>query len=83
MNFTKGQLVEIEDDATELNAAPGFATKISDKDPLSGELILQAAPAQLDMSQHPKLRRWDGTGTIGVSGAWIPLESGIEIQFSP
>ena len=74
LNFTKGQLVEIEDDATELNAAPGFATKISDKDPLSGELILQAAPAQLDMSQHPKLRRWDGTGTIGVSGAWIPLK---------
>lgn len=83
LSFTKGQWVEIEDDTRDLDALPGFLTKINDVDPISGELILDGVPAGLDMSRHPKLRRWDGTGNIDVSGTTIPLESGIEVEFSP
>jgi len=30
---------------------------------------------------HPKLRRWDGTAAL-TTNTWLPLEGGIEVQFS-
>ena len=94
LGFASGQWVEISDDRLELNGLPGQLAQI---DAVSSSLdASHSKPRRLryrggadgvDRALHPKLRRWDqsgGTATatgVGITGAWLPLEDGVEVQF--
>lgn len=88
LGFANDQWVEISDDATELSGKPGQLIQIADVDPDKKEITLKAAPTSVDMGLHPKLRRWDQSGTdatatgVEMKAGWIELEDGIEVQFS-
>jgi photosystem II stability/assembly factor-like uncharacterized protein len=87
LGFASGQLVEITDDRIELNGEPGQLFKILDVNAAKNEITLDAAPPTIDINRHPKLRRWDSAGEMIVmappdNDGWIPLEGGIEVQFS-
>jgi hypothetical protein len=89
LGFANGQWVELSDDARELNGLPGQLAQIVDIKPATNEIILDVAPGAL--GRHPKLRRWDQKNVAGApanangvltSGSWLPLEDGVEVQFS-
>jgi nitrous oxidase accessory protein NosD len=101
LGFARGQWVEILDDALELNGLPGELVEIDDltTDADGRPVILLATtptplapvaefPDGVNPDRHPKLRRWDQSGTdatangVPISTDWIPLEGGIQVQFS-
>jgi Family of unknown function (DUF6519)/Bacterial Ig-like domain (group 2) len=51
----------------------------------SRTIVLTSAPAAVNMSLHPKLRRWEAplvtVGTATTADGWTALESGVEIKF--
>jgi len=94
LGFASGQWVEISDDRLELNGLPGQLAQIDAVSSSLRRITLKVAPTPLsggadgvDRTLHPKLRRWDQSGNtaaatgVGVTGAWIPLEDGVEVQF--
>lgn len=93
LEFANDQWVEITDDKTELSGQPGQLIQIVDVNYATKIIKLKKSPTPVDMTLHPKLRRWDhvkqsgasvtenGIG-MGAANAWIPLEDGIEVQFS-
>jgi hypothetical protein len=90
LGFARDQWVEAIDDRMELNAQTGELVQIDTVNPSTGVITFKAAtplPA-LDQTRRPKLRRWDQSGAtatntgIGMSANFLPLEDGIEVQFS-
>ncbi len=85
LGFAEGQWVEIVDDVTELNGEPYNLKQISKVDRATHKITLYSS-ITIDMKHHPKLRRWDSVGIAGeipaTNNGWIPIENGIEIQFS-
>ncbi len=88
LGFASNQWVEISDDTSELNQQPGELLQIDQVDPATRIIRLKSAPnTPFDPTQNPKLRRWDSQGLLPVeipdnNEGWIPLEGGIEVQFS-
>jgi hypothetical protein len=88
LGFANDQWVEISDDATELSGKPGQLIQIADVNAAKKEITLKSAPTGIDMALHPKLRRWDQSGTdakatgVDMKAGWIELEDGVEVQFS-
>lgn len=88
LGFASNQWVEISDDTSELNQQPGELLQIDQVDPATRIITLKSAPnTPFDQTQNPKLRRWDSQGLLTVeipenNEGWIPLEGGIEVQFS-
>jgi hypothetical protein len=94
LGFASGQWVEISDDRLELNGQPGQLAQIDAVSSSLRRITLKVAPTPLsggadgvDRALHPKLRRWDQSGNtatatgVGITGAWLPLEDGVEVQF--
>ena len=91
LGFAVGQWVEVLDDICELNGQPGSLAQITDIDPDSKQITVKQ-PVTLAYQKgvyHPKVRRWDQIGDSNIAGGvaispntWIPLESGVEVQFS-
>jgi hypothetical protein len=86
LGFANGQLVEILDDLNELKGTSSQLLKIDDATTLDIKLNSNPTPLAsnadgVDKTRHPKLRRWDRVGAL-TANTWIPLESGIEVQFS-
>ncbi len=94
LGFASGQWVEISDDRLELNGLPGQLAQIDAVSSSLRRITLKAAPTPLaggadgvDRALRPKLRRWDQSGNtatatgVGITGAWLPLEDGVEVQF--
>jgi len=95
LGFATGQWVEISDDAGELAGEPGQLAEIDAINTSLRRITLKVAPTPLaasadgvDPARHPKLRRWDQSGTtakaagVAMTTAWLPLEDGVEVQFS-
>ncbi len=83
----KGDWVEVLDDNNELTFTPGALVQVVDLDTDDLILTLSAAVSGFDMSRHPKVRRWDSTGTPtvsipGTNDGFIELEDGVEVKFS-
>ena len=83
-----GQFVELLDEQTELLGLSGNLAQIKKVDDITGQLTLEPPPT--DNSQGTRLRLWDATDSFNAgqnqavsSSNWIPLEGGIEIQFTP
>jgi hypothetical protein len=95
LGFASGQWVEISDDSNELDGRDGQLVQIDSVNASLRRITLTSAPTPLasggdgvDSSRHPKLRRWDQSGTtatgngVAVSGNWVALEDGIQVQLS-
>lgn len=90
--FAPGDWVELIDDASELQGAPGALVRVARVD--ETVLVVQPAcdaPAWNQALHHPKVRRWDHDAEVGLrAGAvplhedtWIGLEHGISVRFAP
>lgn len=88
LGFANDQWVEIVDEVTELHGGRGQLAQIADVDPATRIITLKTAPSPVNPARRPKLRRWDQAGTtatnegVETNGGWLPLEGGIEVQFS-
>lgn len=86
LGFANGQWVEVIDDRIELLGQPGQLIQIDKVDAATRAITLKSAPAGIDPTKHPKLRRWDSLGELKVelpatNDGWIALEGGIQIHF--
>ena len=91
LGLQAGDWVELTDDSTELIAGSGTLYPVATT-PTDGHTVTidpGGSPAPtVTLALHPKLRRWDQTGAgLGqgipvTAGAWIPLEGGVQVQFS-
>jgi len=89
LGFAGGQTVELLTDHHDLNGLPGQLLTIDSVASATNVVTLKTAPkvADLDISLHPRMRRWDSQGAVIVpipagAGSWIPLENGVQVQFS-
>jgi|GEM_PF-1574550 len=79
---------EIVNDWTELSGQPGQLVQITDIQPATNTITVDATLNPIDASLHPQLRRWDQTGVSatsnGIAITSVPqdLEGGIRVQFS-
>jgi hypothetical protein len=90
LGFKDGDIVELLDDQYEWESRPGHLALI-DGNPTNNLIKLktytgQALPtaADLDLSLHAKLRRWEGVADVkrpGTNGGYLEIESGIQIRF--
>jgi hypothetical protein len=81
--------VELIDDRSEFLHGAGELLQVDTSDTGQMTITLVTAPSRpIDLRRHPKLRRWDqsqGAGADGIvipDGTPIPLENGIQAQFS-
>jgi Family of unknown function (DUF6519) len=82
LGFANGQWVEVSDDGLELNGLPGELIQIQNVSAATKTITLQSAPTLVFKKEfYPKLRRWDGSAAL-TANTWLPLEGGIEVQFS-
>ncbi|GAX45668.1 hypothetical protein NIES4075_66890 [Tolypothrix sp. NIES-4075] len=94
LGFAIGQWVEIIDDRLELSGQSGQIVRILDIDSAGQVLTMETAPTTLgstngiDPTRHPKLRRWDQTGSAATAtgiavtpNTSMALEGGISVQF--
>jgi hypothetical protein len=85
-----GDWVELIDDHSELVKGRGELLQVDFSDSGQMTITLLSAPSQpIDLTRHPKLRRWDQTQNVGKDGtiviqdgAPISLENGVQVQFS-
>ena len=88
LGFATNQWVEIIDDGRELAGVPGQLLQIAGINPDTRVITLKSAPTPVALDLNPKLRRWDQSGApakgngVAMGAAWLPLEGGIEVQFS-
>ena len=90
LGLQQGNWVELADDSTELVAGPGtlYQVKATPTDGQTVTLDTGTTPS-VTLARHPKLRRWDQSGTGLTNGvitvttaAPILLEDGVQVQFS-
>ena len=87
LGFADNQWVELSDDNTDLMADTGILAQIQHVDPAKQQITLTAPPGgNIDLAMHPKIRRWDQTGSglgngVLTSAVWVTLENGIQVRF--
>lgn len=83
--FANGSWVELTDDSREQNGVPGTLVQV---DRVEGDrIVVRPATAtgslnRADFPSRPRVRRWDGRGTVPAGGAELDLELGIKIRFA-
>jgi hypothetical protein len=86
LGFANGQWVELVDDRIELLGQAGPLIQIDKVDAATRTVTLKSAPAGIDQTKRPKLRRWDSAGELKVEvpagDGWIALEGGIQVHFA-
>jgi hypothetical protein len=91
LGFQAGQWVELSDDTFlfgDTPNQPGDLYQIASLGPGPLQVTLATSVAGIHLDRHPRVRRWDQTGSgatgqgIALSSTAIPLENGIEVTFS-
>ena len=90
LGFSIGQWVEITSDAEEFGQPPNQPGSLYQIANISREnlcVTMQQSVAPISQTLNPRMRRWDQIDSATISGvplssALIPLENGIEVQFS-
>lgn len=82
--FTNGCWVELTDDTHELLGEPGTLVQVDSAQ--GDQLVVKTGTATgtLDRSKfprNPRVRRWDGHGTVPDTGAEVMLELGVKVRF--
>ncbi len=85
LGFSNGQSVELVDDLVELSGQPGPFFVIDHVVEGSRTVVLTTAPAAVNLSLHPKLRRWDAplaaVNATTTADGWTVLEAGVQVKF--
>ena len=66
MGYAGGQWAEVIDDEQDLKGLPGELVLIKSVDASGRVITMETAPSAVDLSLHPKLRRWEQTGPEGL-----------------
>lgn len=92
LGLQQGDWVELTDDSVELIQGAGTLYQVA-ATPTDGHTVTlsTASTPTVTLALHPKLRRWDQSGTgltsdgcvLVTTAAPIPLEGGLQVQFSP
>jgi hypothetical protein len=87
LGFGNGQTVELLTDHHELYGLPGQLLTIDSVNTATSTVTLKTAPdpTAINLQLHPRMRRWDSQGAIATpatTGTWIPLENGVQVQFT-
>lgn len=88
LGFAAGQWAEVIDDEKDLKGLPGELALIKSVDATRRVITMETAPTTIDLSLHPKLRRWEQMGPeatpdgVKMTYDWQALEDGIEVLFS-
>lgn len=93
LGLAGGQWVELSDDAVVLSGAVPQLVQIDTINPGLRRIVLKTAPTPLaagatgvDGTRHPKIRRWDQSGTsatadgVASQSSFVALEDGIEVR---
>lgn len=83
--FSNGCWVQLTDDLTELRGEFGTLAQVDRVD--GDQLVLKAGSATGsidpgDFPVAPRVRRWDGIGTVPADGSDVSLELGVKVRFS-
>lgn len=81
LGIRKGDFVEIINDIIELSGGNGDLIEVEDVDQGDFTITLKGIPTVIDLTKHPRVRRWEGTAAVRVN-TWLPLEAGVEVKFS-
>jgi hypothetical protein len=86
LSFASGQWVELIDEKNELFGNPGTLVKIKKAEgnvlTIDPATAIPAAPIlKTNFPDNARIRRWDSPGEVSMTNAWMPLESGVEVQF--
>ncbi len=93
LGFRKDDLVEVLHDSDELEGVPGKLAQVAEVDDSEGTITLkrlasEPMPIAITVSANPRLRRWDGMGTVPAGPAnpadgsgFAPLELGVQVGF--
>lgn len=88
LGFGVDQWAEIVNEEAVLKGSSGELVKITAVDETTREITLQQTPGivmEEGADLNLKLRRWDQqseAGVLSLSGEWINLENGVQVQFS-
>jgi photosystem II stability/assembly factor-like uncharacterized protein len=82
--FEEARYVELSDGHRLLHGEPGSVFEVES---VAGNTVtIKHEPSSAselgELSGGATVRRWDGYGTVEADG-WLPLEDGVEVQFSP
>ncbi|WP_053740161.1 DUF6519 domain-containing protein [Streptomyces sp. NRRL WC-3618] len=84
LGFSKGQWVEVTNLARTRRGELGVLAQLGE---VSGTLLGIAHrvgdPRGLFGSPGAVVRRWDSPGAVPITGDWIELEDGVQVQFEP
>ncbi|MER6556443.1 DUF6519 domain-containing protein [Streptomyces sp. NPDC001027] len=82
LGFSRGQWVEVNDQARIRRGVPGVLARLGE---VSGtELnVAQWAGPRPRFGSAAVVRRWDSPGAVPITGDWIELEDGVQVQFEP
>lgn len=82
LGFSRGQWVEVNDQARTHRGLPGVLARLGE---VSGtELnVAQWAGPRPRFGSDAVVRRWDSPGAVPITGDWIELEDGVQVQFEP
>ncbi|MUL46989.1 hypothetical protein FZI85_03440 [Mycobacterium sp. CBMA293] len=91
LGLTQGDWVELTDDSADLGIGAGTLYPVKSISPDGQQVTLDTnTTPSVTLARHPKLRRWDqsGTGLTGgvstvTTAAPVLLENGVQVQFSP
>ena len=84
--FENGCWVQLTDDVAELEGRFGTLAQVDRAE--GDQLTLKTSPAPsgsvdiADFPLHPRVRRWDGHGTVPADGADVDLGDGIKVTFA-
>ena len=88
LGFSVGDWVEITDDTHEFGQPPNQPGNLCCIQSITGLSVTMQQSVSVDLTQNPRMRRWDQFGSsatsngISLSTALIPLENGIEVEFT-
>jgi Family of unknown function (DUF6519) len=92
LGFSVGQWVEISDDGNLFGQTPNQPGDLYHIQAITPELLaltMTETVGAINPKRNGRLRRWDQFGPsanstgVAVSGMWMDLENGIQIQFTP
>ena len=85
LGFNGAGSIELVDDSAELASSPnpiGLIKGYMVADDTTLVLPNTVNPVMPDLRLNPRVRRWENQHEVPTSAAWIPLERGVEVQFS-
>ncbi|SHH84844.1 DUF6519 domain-containing protein [Streptomyces sp. 3214.6] len=82
LGFSRGQWVEVNDQARTRRGLHGVLAQLGEVSGTKLQVQWAGFPAGL-LGSDAVVRRWDSPGAVPITGDWIELEDGVQVQFEP